>query len=213
MVKLMLRRGMLATLAAAFVTAGVAYATSTSGGIDACAKTTNGQLRLDTGDGCLASEQQVTLGAAHTARADERYYAAPRILGGTTAFALPVGLFPGVLATATPVITTHVPAGNYVVTGEVTAVNFSGSGTLVCLFRDSADVTHGYASTQLGNGAGYSSVQTITMDGALVVPEDTDLRLICWSQNVGGPVGQPEVWAAAITTKTVDVATITQETH
>jgi hypothetical protein len=53
MVKLMLRRGMLAALAAAFVTAGVAYATSTSGGIDACAKTTNGQLRLDTGDGCL----------------------------------------------------------------------------------------------------------------------------------------------------------------
>jgi len=89
----------------------------------------------------------------------------------------------------------------------------NGKGATTCSYFMPGDKQMIYASTQLGNGAGYSSVQTITMDGALVVPEDTDLRLICWSQNVGGPVGQPEVWAAAITTKTVDVATITQETH
>jgi hypothetical protein len=44
---------------------GVAYAESTGAGsstVSACAKTQDGQLRLDTGDGCLPSERALQLG-------------------------------------------------------------------------------------------------------------------------------------------------------
>jgi hypothetical protein len=212
-----LRRCMLAVAVLAVAGAaagGIAYATSGDGGtLAACAKNENGQLRLDGGGGCAPSEHAVALGTAAATHADERYYAAPRISGGTGEFAVPVGRLPGVLATATPVITMHVAAGAYAVAAQVTAVNFTGSGNLVCLLLDSNNATHGFAGTQLGNGAGFSSQQTITIDGALSLTEDTDLKLTCFSQNFGGSAGDPAIWAADITTKSVDVATITQETH
>ena len=203
-----LRRWLLAAAATALVpaaAAGLASATASDRGtLGACAKTTDGQLRLDTGDGCLPSEQALQLGTAAPSR---------RLFGGTTAFPIPVGRFPDVLATATPVLTIDVPAGSYTLSIDVTAVNFSGNGNLVCLTRDSNGVTHGYMSTSLGNTQGAAASQTITTDGVFIATEDTDLRLFCFSQNFGGPVGDPEIWAAAITTKTVDAATITQETH
>jgi hypothetical protein len=54
-----------AVVAAIALAGGIAYAGSTGGGastVNACAKTEGGQLRLDTGDGCLPSEQAVQLG-------------------------------------------------------------------------------------------------------------------------------------------------------
>jgi hypothetical protein len=202
-------------VAAASAIGGYAYAVSSAPAttLGACAKSDGGQLRLDTGDGCRPSEQAVQLGTAAASRADMHYYAAPRLFGGTTAFPIPVGRFPDVLANATPVLTIHVPAGSYTSSTEITAVNFSGNGNLVCLNKDSNNVTHGYMGTSLGNTQGAAAQQTITMHGAYIATEDTDLRVFCFLQNFGGPVGNPEIWAAAITTQSVDAATITQETH
>jgi hypothetical protein len=204
-----------AVVAAVSAIGGYAYAVSSapSATLGACAKADNGQLRLDTGDGCRPSEQAVQLGTAAASRANMHYYAAPRLFGGTSAFPVPVGRFPDVLATATPVLTIPVPAGSYMLSFTAVAVNFSGNGNFVCLTKDSNGVTHGYISTSLGNTQGAASSQTITSNGAYVAPEDTELRLFCFSQNFGGSPGNPEIWAAAITTQTVDEATITQETH
>ena len=59
MFKIKLRHGMLVALAVAAVaaaTGGFAYAQTLGGNtIIACAQTVNGQLRLDTGGGCLPS--------------------------------------------------------------------------------------------------------------------------------------------------------------
>ena len=204
-----------ALVAAASALGGYAYAVSSapSPTLGACAKADNGQLRLDTGDGCRPSEQAVQLGTAAASRANMHYYAAPRLFGGSTAFPIPVGRFPDVLATATPVLTLPVPAGSYMLTFTAVAVNFSGIGNVVCLTKDSDNVTHGYISTSLGSTQGNAASQTITSTGAYVAPGDTELRLFCFSQNFGGPVGNPEIWAAAITTETVDQATVIQETH
>jgi hypothetical protein len=52
-----------AIIIAVALAGGIAYAESTDGGatVNACAKTEGGQLRLDTGGGCLPSEEAVQL--------------------------------------------------------------------------------------------------------------------------------------------------------
>jgi hypothetical protein len=54
---------LVAGLASLALAGGIAYAASGDTGsiLNACAKTDNGQLRLDTGSGCLPSEQAVQL--------------------------------------------------------------------------------------------------------------------------------------------------------
>lgn len=205
---------LLACVAAAVVAgaaAGIAFATDSSGGgtLAACAKTETGQLRLATADGCLASEQAVQLGTAAASRADERYYVAPNLRDISTF--LPLGTS---AAAATRVVTMHVPAGQYAVASQITFTNHTGDGSVVCLLLDAAGHTHGYAQASAGIDAGFNRDETMTIDGALPLAADTDLSLACWS--IPFPDSEPGaalVRAADITTKSVDAATITQETH
>ena len=193
-----------AATAAALVAAAAAFGSDGGGGLAACAKTATGQLRLDTGDGCGPSEQSLQLGTGRTTAADERYYVAPNLRDPSTF--LPLG---NSQAQATAVVTMHVAAGNYAVASQITYTGSGGSGDVPCILLDSAGVIHGYAESTYD-----ASARTVTMtgDGALTLAADTDLSLRCWNIAIDGPatVG---VRAADITTKSVDLASIEQETH
>jgi hypothetical protein len=206
-----------AVAAAIAAVGGIAYATTTggSGTLAACAQTQSGQLRLDTGSGCLNSEQAVRLGTAAATRADERYYVASNLFDTSTYVALPNGNLPSVLAVATKVVTMHVPAGNYATAAEAVVQNHTGSGSVVCLLLDSAGQTHGYAQTSVGIDTGYNRNETLVIDGALSLASDDDISLTCWNGTGNTQVapGTALVGAADITTKSVDAATITQEVH
>lgn len=214
-----IQRWLLACGAAALVVAavaGIALATAGSGStLSACAKAGTGQLRLDTGDGCLASEDAVQLGTAAASRADERYYVAPNLSDFSTMLQLPNGRLPSVFPQIARVVTAHVPAGDYALAAQITMVNHTGDGSVVCLILDSANHTHGYAETSMGIDAGYNRNETMTIDGALSLDADTDISLACWNDTGNAQVapGTALVRAADITTKSVDAASITQETH
>jgi hypothetical protein len=203
-------------VAAAALAGGIAYAQTTGNGgtLAACAQTQTGQLRLDNGHGCLAGEQPVQLGTAAATRADERFYVAPNLVDRSTFLPLTIGFFPSVIPTATRVVTMHVPAGNYALGAEIVFSNHTGSVAVPCILLDAAGTTHGFAQGSVGIAAGFNRDETLTIDGALSLPAGTDLSLVCWaSPVVGFDPGTTLVSAADITTKTVDTATITQETH
>jgi hypothetical protein len=201
-------------LIAVGIAAGFAYATAGSGTFGACAQTQTGQLRLDTGSGCLASERPVQLGTAAASRADERFYVAPNLSDFATYLPLTIGTFPAVLANPTRVVTMHVPAGDYAVASQITFVNHTGDVTVPCLLLDSAGQIHGYDETSVGIDAGFNRNETMTMDGALSLTADTDMSLACWANPIGGfDPGATLVRSADVMTKTVDHASITQEVH
>jgi hypothetical protein len=208
------RRGMLVALAVAGVGAaasGFAYAQTTGGNtIKACAQTVNGQLRLDTGGGCLPSEQPVQWQAAGS-QTQERFYRAANIADSATWLPLAVGLFPEV--TQTEVVTTHVAAGDYETSAQVTAGNRTGSGAVACLLLDGSTIL-GFGQASVGVDAGFSRQQTMTLAGAVSLDHDATIVLSCWS-SPSPPLatGAPGVEVADITTTSVGTATITQETH
>gem|GEM_PF-6835314 len=212
--KIKLRRGMLVAFAVAAVAAaasGFAYAQTLGGNtIKACAQTVNGQLRLDTGGGCRPSEQPVQWSAAGS-QTQERFYRAANIADSATWLPLAVGLFPDV--TPTEVVTTHVAAGDYEISAQITAGNSTGSGVVVCLLLDGPTI-RGFAQTAVGVDAGYSRQQTMTLAGAVSLDHDATIVLSCWSSpNSPLAAGAPGVEAADVTTTSVGTATITQETH
>jgi hypothetical protein len=190
---------------------GIAYADSGGGGtIAACAKTDTGQLRLNTGGGCLPSETAVQWPAAGS-QTQERFYRAANIADSATWLPLAVGIFPNV--TPTEVITTHVAAGDYEMSAQVTAGNRTGSGVVACLILDGSTI-RGFAQTAVGVDAGYSRRQTMTIAGALSLDHDATIVLSCWSTpNSPLAAGSPGVEAADVTTTSVGAASITEETH
>jgi hypothetical protein len=211
------RRAVIAAVAVAVLgtAGGIAYADSSGGGtIKACAKTNSGDLRLDTGGGCLPSEQAVQWnqvgpqgppGFTHT---DERYYSS--FSNGSPGLPVTVGTS---ISTATPVVTSHLSAGNYVVQAQVTAANHDGVGFFSCLLLNQSQ-TLGFAQAAVGNTAAFAKVQTITMTGAISLAQDADVNLSCLSVPEGdSPTGSPLVVVADIVTTKVDTATITEETH
>lgn len=203
-------------VAAAALAGGIAYAQTTGNGgtLAACAQTQTGQLRLDNGNGCLASEQPVQLGTAAATRADERFYVAANLLDRSTFLPLTIGFFPTVIPTATRVVTMHIPAGNYALGAEIVFSNHTGDVAVPCILLDAAGGTHGFAQSSVGVDAGFNRDETLTIDGALSLAAGTDFSLVCWASPVAGlDPGTTLVSAADITTKTVDTATITQETH
>ena len=209
-----LRRGMLVALVVAAVAAaagGLAYAQTTDGStIKACARMTDGQLRLDTGGGCRSNEQAVEWPAAGP-QTQERFYRAANIGDSATWLPLEVGLYPGV--TPTEVVTTNVAAGDYEISAQVTVANRTGSGIVACFFLDGPTI-RGFGQTAVGVDAGYSRQQTMTLAGALSLDHDATISLSCWSSpNPPLAAGAPGVEAADITTTSVGAATITQETH
>jgi hypothetical protein len=201
----------LAVAVVAAVAVGLADAQPTGGNtINACAQATNGQLRLDTGGGCLPSEQAVQWSAAGS-QTQERFYRAVNIGYASTWLPLAVGLFPDV--TATEVISTHVAAGDYEISAQLTAGNRTGDGVVACLLLDGSTI-RGFAQTAVGVDAGYSRQQTMTLAGAASLDHDATIVLSCWSSpNFPLPVGAPGVEVAAVNTTSVAKATITQETH
>ena len=209
--------GAAAALAAA---AGATYAAASGDGVvKACAGKVTGELRLQTGKTCLPFENAVQWnqtgppGPAGTSAAVERYYVAPSVQDPTTFLPLTVGLFPAVFPSMTRVVTLHVPAGNYALASQVTATNTTGVGVLVCLLHHEGTF-YGFAQAALGDGAGYSMQQTITMSGAISLAQDTDIDLSCFSSPADGhDSGDPGVASADIVTTKVDTASITQEVH
>lgn len=215
-----LRRGMLVALtltALAAAATGIAYATAgdTTTTISACAKAESGQLRLDTGTGCQPSEQAVQLGTAAASRADERFFVAANLADPSTMLPLANGQLPSVFPHLTRVVTMHVPAGNYAIASQITLINHTGDGSVVCLLLDSSNQTHGYAETSVGIDSGYNRNETMTIDGALSLAAADDISLGCWNDTGNTQVapGTALVRAADITTKTVDAASVTQEVH
>lgn len=208
-----LRRGMLVALAIAAVAAaasGFAYATTDGGTIKACAQTANGQLRLDTGSGCLPSEHALQWPAA-SSQTQETFYRAANIADSATWLPLAIGLFPDVAPTE--IVTAHVAAGDYEISAQFTVGNRAGSGLVVYLLLDGLTI-RGFAQTSVGVDAGFSRQQTMTLAGAASLDHDATIVLGCWSSaNPPLAIGAPGVEAADITTTSVSTATITQETH
>jgi hypothetical protein len=209
-----LRRGMLAALAVAVVAAaagGLAYAQTSDGNtIKACAQTTSGQLRLDTGDGCRASEQAVQWPAAGP-QTQERFYRAANIPDSATWLPLAIGFYPSV--TPTEVVATNVAAGDYEITAQLTVGNRTGSGIVACFLLDGSTI-RGFGQTAVGVDPGYSRQQTMTLAGALSLDHDATIALSCFSSpNAPLAAGAPGVEVADVTTTSVGTATITQEMH
>src|SRR5690349_120532 len=120
---------------AAIVAGGGAYAAATGNGtIKACAKSETGQLRLDTGTGCLPSETSLSWSPT---RADERYF-----FGSLTNIEqgkpIVTGVWPDVKPSLTHVLTQHLAPGNYAVTTEIVATNYDGVGIVVCLLGNAS---------------------------------------------------------------------------
>jgi hypothetical protein len=193
---------------------GIAYAhatsASTDGSIAACAKTDSGQLRLDTGSGCLASERSVQFGSS--THADERYYVAPGYPLDPSGFlAITTGTWPSVRSSMTHVLTLHLPAGTYTATAEVLGANYSGVGVLVCLL---GNPTVGYAVAQsaLGNAGGYAIQQTIDAQSVFPLPQGGDLELSCFNAPQGSAdPGTPSVAYADVIATGVATFTSTRE--
>jgi hypothetical protein len=224
----MSKRTIAALVAAAAIAAaaGVTYAATTGDGVvKACAGKVTGNLRLETGKGCLPFENAVQWneagpvgpqgpqGPAGTSDAEERYYVASSVAMPSTFLPVAVGPFPAVFPSMTRIVTLHVPAGNYAIASQITAANENGIGIIVCLLHNGVSI-HGFAQAAIGNEAGYSIQQTMTMAGALSLAQDTDIDLSCSSSPVDGhEAGTPAVVAADIATTKVDTASITQEVH
>ena len=191
---------------------GIAYADSTSGSttaaIGACAKADGGQLRLDTGSGCLPSEQGVQLG--RPTHADERYFAASLTDPGTWR-QVTTGTWPAVRAAMTHVLTMHLDPGSYTVTAEVLGANYSGVGVLVCLLGNQS-TGYAIAQTALGNAAGYGIQQTIEAQSIFSLPQGGDLELSCFNAPQGdADPGNPRIGFADVVATGVSSFTSTQE--
>jgi hypothetical protein len=225
--KLSLRRGVLAALAIALLSGGVAYATSSGDTtIKACAKTQNGQLRLDTGDGCLSSEQALTWnqtgpqgpagpqgpqGPAGITHVDERYFYRG---GANVPNWLPIvtGVWPDVKTSMTRVMTMHFTPGTYLVSATIIAENDAGQGIVVCLF---GNPSYGYGligQSAVGWRPGFSLQQTFgtTTTYEFAAPTDMDVRCFNAPPNQDS-AGNPKVGLADMVATKIDSATVTEE--
>jgi hypothetical protein len=215
-----------AALAAALAAAGgFAYAQVTDDAlIKACAKTDNGQLRLDRGGGCLASEDALQWnqtgpqgpqgvpgpqGPPGISHVDERFFVRSLADPGTW---LPIvsGTWPDVRPFMTHVLTMHLDKGNYAVTAEVIAENGSGHGIVVCLLGNST-VGFTVAQSGVGNAAGFALQQTFEAQGTFVLDAPGDLELSCFNAPPNEPAGNPRVGFADVLATRVDTVTSTQE--
>jgi hypothetical protein len=201
---------------------GIAYAASSGEGvINACAKSGNGQLRLDVGGGCRPGEDSVQWsqvgpqgpagppGPAGTSHADERFFA--RSLADVSSW-LPVisGTWPDVRPSMTHVLTMHLGQGTYSITAQVTAGNYSGTGVMVCLL---GNPTVGYAVGQsaVGNGPGYAVQQTFEAQSIFPMQTAGDIELSCFNAPPNQPAGNPTIGLADVIATKLDTYTSTQE--
>ena len=190
-----------AALAAA--AGGYAYATTTSSNtaVAACAKTVGGQLRLDTGDGCLPSEQAVHLGGPSHVDEWAQWYG---IGGGVPMIS---GTAAETRGRRTVFQTFHLDKGQYLVSSEILAVNNDGGGIVVCTTGNAA-LGISLAQAAVGNGAGFAKQQTMQEQTVFDVPSDQDLKLECFNvPEYNTPVGNPEINYFDITATKIDSST------
>lgn len=207
---------------------GFAYARATGDAvIKACAKSENGQLRLDRGDGCLASEEAVQWnqsgpqglqgpqgvpgpqGPPGVTHADERFFA--RSLANPDTW-LPIvsGVWPDVRPFLTHVLTMHLDKGNYAVTAEVIAANYSGHGIVVCLLGNSS-VGFTVAQSGVGNAPGFALQQTFEAQSIFPMETAGDLELSCFNAPPNDPAGNPRIGFADVVATRVDTISSTSE--
>jgi hypothetical protein len=209
-----------AVVVAAFLAVGgFAYARAADDtAIKACAKTNNGQLRLDQGTGCLPSEQAVQWSAVGpqglpgppgVTSASERFFYRG---GANVPNWLPIvsGTWPDVRPSMTHVLTMHLDKGNYVVTAEIIAENDGGHGIVVCLL---GNPTVGYALAQsgVGDSAGFALQQTFEAQSIFPMAAPGDLELSCFNAPPNEPAGNPKIGLADVIATKVDTYTSTQE--
>jgi hypothetical protein len=193
---------------AACAAGGYAYASSTGDAtISACAKSANGQLRLDTGGGCLPSETAVEWnrtgpqgppGPSGTSHVDE--WAQFAGVGG----GVPIvnGVWPAIRGHDTVLKTFHLAAGQYLVSTEVLGVNNDGQGVFVCRVGND-QVGNELAQAAIGNAAGFALQQTMVEQTVFDIPAGgSDLELRCFNAPPNEPMGNPMVnfWDIAATT-------------
>jgi hypothetical protein len=213
------RRALVAGLVVAALAAAAGFAYAQSAGeptINACAKTDNGQLRLDNGSGCLSSERAVQWnqvgpqgppGPPGVTRAEERFFA--RALADTGTW-LPIvsGAVPDVRPTH--VLTIHLAKGNYTVTAEIIATNDGGHGVVVCLLGNS---TLGFAVAQsaVGDAPGFALQQTFENQSIFALNAPGDLELSCFNAPPNDPAGNPRIGLADVIATKIDTVAVSQE--
>ena len=188
---------------AACAAGGYAYAATTGGGgsTNACAKTANGQLRLDTGGGCLPSETAVQLGGPSHVDEWAKWYGigggAPMISGSAAE----------TRGHRTVFQTFHLEAGQYLIASQVIAVNNDGVGVVVCT-TGNATLGIELAQAAVGNAPGFAIQQTMQDQTVFDVPSPQDLTLECFNAPQGDqPVGNPMVNEFDITALRIDSST------
>jgi hypothetical protein len=212
-----------AAAAALALAGGIAYAAATSDGtINACAGKTTGNLRLDTGNGCLPVESPIQWnqvgpqgpqgipGPPGPSHADERFFARS-LADPSTWLQIVSGTWPSIRPNMTHVLTMHLDPGNYAVTAEVIAGNYSGTGVVVCLLGNST-VGYTVAQSGVGNGPGFGIQQTLEAQGIFPMPQAGDLELSCFNAPPWiGSQGSPGVGFADVIATKVGTITSTQE--
>ena len=217
-----LRRGMLVALAIALLSGGVAYATSSGDGtVKACAKTENGQLRLDTGSGCLPSEQALTWnqtgtqgpagpqgsqglqGPAGVSHVDE--WSQWLGIGGGTPII--TGTAAETRGHRTTLQTFHLAKGQYLLSANVIGVNNSGEGVVVCTIGNN-HLGIVLAQAALGRDPGFAIQQTMQLQGVFPVDFDQDLQLQCFNApEYNASPGEPMINYWDITATKIDSST------
>ena len=181
--------------------AGISYAQATGdvGVVNACAKTTNGQLRVDTGEGCGPSETGLTLSRGGSTAAETYTF---RIGNG-----IPITSTDG--HNKTHVLSFHLAPGSYVITTETVAVNDFGHGIVVCT-TGNRQVGVSFAQGAIGSDAGFARQQTLTAQSVFPLPDGADLEVSCYSvPNATTPPegGSPSIEFADVVATKVDAVT------
>jgi len=198
---------------------GFAYAKATSDNtINACAKTANGQLRLDTGDGCLPSEQAVQWnqtgpqglqgpqgiqGPAGISHVDEW----SQYLGIGGGVPIITGSAAETRGHRTTLQTFHLDKGQFLLSANVIGVNNSGEGVVVCTIGN-AHLGIVLAQAALGHDAGFAVQQTMQLQGVFPVDFAQDLELQCFNAPQGdASPGAPMINYWDITAAKIDSST------
>lgn len=199
---------------AVMVAGGLAYAQTTGDGtIKACAKSETGQLRLDTGNGCLPTESAVQWnqtgpqgpagpqgppGPSGTSTAVERVF-----FRGFKDPSSWLGI--GLAQPGTTVLTVHLAAGNWVVSTQVLGADYDGHGVLVC-----SNGNNDLGGFEVGQGSIGNTIQQLNLSfqTTFAVPDQGgDLSLSCWlAPDPADPdhAGHPSVGFADVIATKVD---------
>jgi hypothetical protein len=197
---------------------GFAYAKATSDNtINACAKTANGQLRLDTGGGCLASEQAVQWnqtgpqglqgppgpqGKPGISHVDEWAF----YNGVDRGIPIVSGVWPAIRDHETTVLTFHLDPGQYLVSTQLIAINNDGQGVVVCQTGNHAlgvELMQG----AVGNAPGMAIQQTMTDQTVFDVPTGQDLTVQCFNAPPNEPAGYPFINYVDVVATKIDSST------